>query len=120
MILLLDSLTPVKWRLTFAGSAVYPPRSAYNRIVYISKGSEIYFTNVRLKSANQDQGKNWNTIDNSISQNIRRNGGSVTNFIRKTWGAVTTFSRISGANRISISLPAGKYYYIEFLFSAGL
>ena len=33
---------------------------------------------------------------------------SVIQKIRNTWGALTTFSRISSANRISISLPQGK------------
>ena len=32
---------------------------------------------------------------------------SVIKKIRNKWGALTTFSRISGANRISISLPQG-------------
>ena len=34
---------------------------------------------------------------------------SIAEIIRNKWGALTTFSRISGANRISISLPQGMW-----------
>ena len=46
-----------------------------------------------------------NAFEKNSQQNIEDE--SIAEIIRNKWGALTTFSRISGANRISISLPQG-------------
>ena len=114
LILLLYSSTPVYWRLSFDGDAFFSPtnqqRSSYSRNVYISKGSTL--KNYQDIPINVHQ---HNQMDILFGQNnIALEGSSqghedesIAEIIRHKWGALTTFSRISGANRISISLPQG-------------
>ena len=50
---------------------------------------------------------------NAAFQGAENDDESVAKIIRKRWGALTSFSRISGANRISISLPQGMHNNIK-------
>ena len=100
----------MRWRLKLSGDAVYEP--SYTRNVYISEGSTIKVSErMAINIHNQNQVKNSNTGDifnmNDAFQGAETDDESVAKIIRQKWGALTTFSRISGANRISISLPQG-------------
>ena len=115
IILLLYSVTPVYWRLSFNGDAYYSPteeqESSYSRNVIISKGST--YSNYQDVRINVYKGDQLNSIFEDEQQFQTKKhifDQSVIQKIRKTWGALTTFSRISSANRISISLPQGMYH----------
>ena len=103
---MLHSSTPVNWRLSLIGEVAssYDQKSPHlSRNVYLSPGSTL---------------KNHQTIPINVHIHNQMNNlfgkGSIKNVdesivekIRQKWGALTTFSRISDANRISISLPQG-------------
>ena len=114
IILLLYSVTPVYWRLSFNGDAYYSPteeqESSYSRNVIISKGST--YSNYQDVRINVYKGDQLNSIFEDEQQFQTKKhifDQSVIQKIRKTWGALTTFSRISSANRISITLPQGMF-----------
>ena len=97
----------MNWRLSLIGEVAssYDQKSPHlSRNVYLSPGSTL---------------KNHQTIPINVHIHNQMNNlfgkGSIKNVdesivekIRQKWGALTTFSRISDANRISISLPQGK------------
>ena len=114
IILLLYSVTPVYWRLSFNGDAYYSPteeqESSYSRNVIISKGST--YSNYQDVHINVYKGDQLNSIFEDEQQFQTKKhifDQSVIEKIRNTWGALTTFSRISSANRISITLPQGMF-----------
>ena len=115
IILLLYSVTPVYWRLSFNGDAYYSPteeqESSYSRNVIISKGST--YSNYQDVHINVYKGDQLNSIFEDEQQFQTKKhifDQSVIEKIRNTWGALTTFSRISSANRISITLPQGVFF----------
>ena len=108
----------MRWRLTLTGDAFYTPstiqQSSYSKNVYISEGSSIHYNkDPTINIHYQNHGKNSNTDEsfdiNAAFHSKENDDKSLTEIIRKRWGALTTFSRISGANRISISLPQGMH-----------
>ena len=115
---MLYSSTPVYWRLSFDGDAFFNPtnqqRSSYSRNIYISKGSTLKnYQDVPINVHHHNQMDNlFGRSNNAVEQHSKDE--SISEIIRNKWGALTTFSRISGANRISISLPQGiKIFFVE-------
>ena len=113
--MLLYSVTPVTWRLSFNGDAYYSPteeqESSYSRNVIISTGSTL--KNYQDVHINVYKGDQLNSIFEDKQQFQTKKhifDQSVIQKIRNTWGAITTFSRISSANRISITLPQGMFH----------
>ena len=103
------------WRLSFDGNAYYSPtekqESSYSRNVIISRGSTLRnYQDVHIDLYKGDQ---LNAIFEDEQQFQTKQhifDRSVIQKIRNTWGALTTFSRVSSANRISISLPTGMFH----------
>ena len=103
---MLHSSTPVNWRLSLIGEVAssYNQKSPHlSRNVYLSPGSTLknhqtipINVHIHNQMSNLFGGGSTESVDKSIVEKIRHK-----------WGALTTFSRISDANRISISLPQG-------------
>ena len=104
LVVLLDSSKPVKWRLTFTGVSSGAANS-YMRKVYVSKGSEIYYSNVKLDNSEQPNLRGRGSVFDMEEVFGEKDDFSAAQLLRKHWGAISSFSRISDANRISISLP---------------
>ena len=115
IILLLYSVTPVYWRLSFNGDAYYSrteeQESSFSRNVIISRGSTLKnYQDVHINVYKGDQLNSIFEDEQQFQTNQHIFDLSVTQKIRNTWGALTTFSRVSSANRISISLPQGMFH----------
>ena len=74
------------------------------------------FQNIPINVYNQDQLDTIFEEDKSVQTKQHVIDQSIIKKIRNKWGALTTFSRISGANRISISLPQGTLNVLDNLF----
>ena len=106
IILLLHSSTPVNWRLSLIGEVASEHNQAsphLSRNVYLSPGSTL--KNHQTIPINVHIHDQMNELFGTGS--IKNVDESIVETIRRKWGALTTFSRISDANRISISLPQG-------------
>ena len=121
MVLILYSKAPVYWRLSFNGDAFYDPteeqESSYSRNVVVSNGSKV--KNYQGLPITVHDGNDLDPIfeeEHQFQSKQHIFDQLAIKKIRNTWGALTTFSRISGANRISISLPQGILFIYTHLY----